>query len=65
METHQQLPAIPEISAGDGGALALFFAAPDEAHAQIDDACRRFTRAGVALASQHVLRMGLHNCRDT
>lgn len=50
MNTHKALPSVPEVLIGSGGAAALFDAAVESAQAQIDDANRRFTRAGVALA---------------
>ena len=56
MEHPAQLPAVPLVDAGRGGALALFHAAPDAAHAQIDDAVSRFTRLGVAFADHRSRR---------
>jgi len=56
MDRHAALPHVPLVDAGRGGALALFHAAPDAAHAQIDDAEARFTRMGVALANQRSRR---------
>lgn len=44
------LPPVPVFDIARGGALGLTRAAPHAAHAQIDDAERRFTRPGVRLA---------------
>ena len=50
MNTLSRLPPVPEVAIGTGGAPALFAASTEAGQAQIDDACRRFTRLGVALA---------------
>jgi hypothetical protein len=50
MNASNDLPPVPDVTIGTGGAPALFAVAVEAAQAQIDDANRRFTRVGVALA---------------
>ena len=56
MDAYAGLPPVPLVEAGREGALALYRANPQAAHAQIDDAIARFGRRALAHADRRSQR---------